>query len=83
MRNFTSLSVIIACSFLMFSFNSTSNTLKNKNDIKEFENVFASKNNFVLGTLDAASISSFYKKYPKLKKYQTDVEELYKRKNTN
>ncbi|WP_343696435.1 L,D-transpeptidase family protein [Flavobacterium sp.] len=80
MRNFTSLSVIIACSFLMFSFNSTSNTLKNKNDIKEFENVFASKNNFVLGTLDAASISSFYKKYPKLKKYQTDVEELYKKK---
>ena len=31
-------------------------------------------------TVDAESINQFYKKYPKLKKYQNDVQDLYKKK---
>ena len=83
MRNFTSLTVIIACSFLMFSINAASHTSKIKNENSEFENVFKFKSRFVLGTIDAASINSFYAKYPKLKKYQKDVEDLYKKKAYN
>ncbi len=83
MRNFTSLSVIIACSFLMFSINAASHTSKIKNENAEFENIFKFKSKFVLGTIDAASINSFYAKYPKLKKYQKDVEDLYKKKAYN
>ncbi|MCP2026707.1 murein L,D-transpeptidase YcbB/YkuD [Flavobacterium sp. HSC-32F16] len=80
MRNFTFLSVIIAGSFLMFSFTSANDTSKLKNEIKEFENVLNIKTTIFLGTIDAASINSFYKKYPKLKKYQKDVEDLYLKK---
>ncbi|CAC9973868.1 L,D-transpeptidase [Flavobacterium sp. WLB] len=83
MRNFTSLTVIIACSFLMFSINAASHTSKIKNENSEFENIFKLKNKFVLGTIDAASINNFYAKYPKLKKYQKDVEDLYKKKAYN
>ncbi|WP_291151317.1 L,D-transpeptidase family protein [Flavobacterium sp. UBA7680] len=83
MRNFTSLSVIIACSFLMFSINAASHTSKIKNENAEFENIFKFKSKFVLGTIDAASINNFYAKYPKLKKYQKDVEDLYKKKAYN
>ncbi|SEN54967.1 Murein L,D-transpeptidase YcbB/YkuD [Flavobacterium sp. CF108] len=83
MRNFTSLTVIAACSFLMFSINAASHKSKIKNENSEFENIFKFKNKFVLGTIDAASINSFYSKYPKLKKYQKDVEDLYKKKAYN
>ncbi|WP_281231023.1 L,D-transpeptidase family protein [Flavobacterium gelatinilyticum] len=81
MRNFTFLSVIIAGSFLMFSFKSAK-TDKLKNEIPEFENV-ASSNVFSFGTITAEEINSFFKKYPKLKMYQKDVEELYKKKEYN
>jgi murein L,D-transpeptidase YcbB/YkuD len=83
MRNFTSLSAIIACSFLMFSVNAAGHKSTIKNENCEFENLFKFKNKFVLGTIDAASINSFYAKYPKLKKYQKDVEDLYKKKAYN
>lgn len=83
MRNFTSLALTIACSFLMFSFNSAANKTKLKNETAAFENVLKLKNKLVLGKIDAASINSFFKKYPKLSKYQKDVEELYKNKDYN
>lgn len=82
MRNFTFLSVIAACSFLMFSFHATANTTKLENELTEFENVYK-KNAFSFGTITLTEITNFYKKYPKLKTYQKDVEELYKKKEYN
>lgn len=82
MRNFTFLSVIIAGCFLMFSFSPAANAKKLKNDLTEFENVYKI-NAFSFGTISVAEINSFYKKYPKLKVYQKDVEELYKKKDYN
>ena len=82
MRNFTFLSVIITGCFLMFSFSPATNAKKLKNDLTEFENVYKI-NAFSFGTISVAEINSFYKKYPKLKIYQKDVEELYKKKDYN
>ncbi|WP_316635122.1 L,D-transpeptidase family protein [uncultured Flavobacterium sp.] len=83
MRNFTSLSVIIAFSFLMFSFGSVNDESKLKNEKTVFEGVFKTNNNASLSAIDAESINNFYKKYPKLKTYQKDVEDLYKKKEYN
>jgi murein L,D-transpeptidase YcbB/YkuD len=83
MRNFTSLSVIIAFSFLMFSFDSVSNESKLKNEKSIFEAVFKTKNNASLFSIDAQAINNFYKKYPKLKTYQKDVTDLYIKKEYN
>lgn len=77
MRNFTSLAVIIAVSFLSFSFHSLPEK-KRSNDIIE-NRTFRGKTIFKV-TVDAAAINEFYKKYPKLKKYQNDVLDLYKKK---
>jgi len=80
MRNFTSLFVIIAVSFLMSSFESSAKETLLKNKRTEFENVFGSGKYVSKATVDAESITQFYKKYPKLKKYQNDVLDLYKKK---
>ena len=73
MRNFTFSTIIIAISFFAFSFNSFSRKTESK------ETVVKHKYVSVL-TIDAASINAFFKKYPKLKKYQKDVEDVYKNK---
>ncbi|MFQ6603338.1 L,D-transpeptidase family protein [Flavobacterium sp. C3NV] len=80
MRNFTSLFVIIAVSFLMSSFESSAKETLVKNKKTELENVFGSGKYVSKATVDAESITQFYKKYPKLKKYQNDVLDLYKKK---
>lgn len=80
MRNFTSLFVIIAVSFLMSSFESSAKETLLKNKRTELENVFGSGKYVSKATVDAESITQFYKKYPKLKKYQNDVLDLYKKK---
>jgi murein L,D-transpeptidase YcbB/YkuD len=80
MRNFTSLFVIIAVSFLMSSFESSAKEILLKNKRTELENVFGSGKYVSKATVDAESITQFYKKYPKLKKYQNDVLDLYKKK---
>ncbi|KQO34427.1 hypothetical protein ASF10_01540 [Flavobacterium sp. Leaf82] len=80
MRNSTSVSVIIAVSFLMFSFKSSSKEISIKNDKTESEYVFVSKKTFFKTTVDVETINQFYGKYPKLKKYQNDVLDLYKKK---
>ena len=69
MRNFTFSLILIATSFFAFSFNSLTATAKSNTDIT---------NPVVISvTVDAASINAFFKKYPKLKKYQKDVEDIY------
>jgi len=80
MRNFTSLFVIIAVSFLMSSFESSAKETLVKNKRTELENIFGSGKYVSKATVDAESITQFYKKYPKLKKYQNDVLDLYKKK---
>jgi murein L,D-transpeptidase YcbB/YkuD len=83
MRNFTFLSVSLAVSFLMSSFEISAKEVKIKNEKAEFENVLVSKKHVSKATVDAESINQFYKKYPKLKKYQNDVQDLYKKKEYN
>lgn len=80
MRNFTSESVIIVVSFLMSFFQSTASETLIKDTRSEFENVPAFTKYTSKATVDAESINQFYKKYPKLKKYQSDVQDLYKKK---
>ena len=80
MRNFTSVSVIIVVSFLMSFFQSTATETLIKDTSSEFENVPAFTKYVSKATVDAESINQFYKKYPKLKKYQSDVQDLYKKK---
>jgi len=80
MRNFTSVSVIIVVSFLMSFFQSTAREILIKDTRSEFENVPAFTKYVSKATVDAESINQFYKKYPKLKKYQSDVQDLYKKK---
>ena len=80
MRNFTSVSVIIVVSFLMSFFQSTASETLIKDTRSEFENVPAFTKYTSKATVDAESINQFYKKYPKLKKYQSDVQDLYKKK---
>ena len=80
MRNFTSVPVIIVVSFLMSFFQSTASETLIKDTRSEFENVPAFTKDVSKATVDAESINQFYKKYPKLKKYQSDVQDLYKKK---
>ena len=80
MRNFTSVSVIIVVSFLMSFFQSTATETLIKDTRSEFENVPAFTKYVSKAAVDAESINQFYKKYPKLKKYQSDVQDLYKKK---
>ena len=80
MRNFTSVPVIIVVSFLMSFFQSTATEILIKDTSSEFENVPAFTKYVSKATVDAESINQFYKKYPKLKKYQSDVQDLYKKK---
>ncbi|MFH6998172.1 murein L,D-transpeptidase [Flavobacterium sp. FlaQc-57] len=79
MRNFTFLSVVIGLCFLMVSFDSVDTKSKLKNKETVIENVFRTNKNVALAVIDAELINSFYKKYPKLKKYQKEVEDLYKK----
>jgi L,D-transpeptidase YcbB len=83
MRNSTLLSVIVAFSFLMFSFESSARETNHKVKSAEFENFLILKKNVFKVAVDAESINQFYKKYPKLKKYQNDVLDLYKKKQYN
>jgi len=83
MRNFTFLSVIITVSFLMSSFESSAKETFVKNKKAEYEHLSGSGKYLAKATVDAASITQFYKKYPKLKKYQNDVLDLYKKKEYN
>ncbi|MCD0468127.1 murein L,D-transpeptidase [Flavobacterium sp. JAS] len=80
MRNFTSLSVIIAVSFLIFSFESSAKNIHIKNKITESKNILVDNYYVSNVVINAESINEFYKKYPKLKKYQNDVLDLYKKK---
>ena len=80
MRNFTSVPVIIVVSFLMSFFQSTASEILTKDTRSEFGNVSAFTKYTSKATVDAESINQFYKKYPKLKKYQSDVQDLYKKK---
>lgn len=83
MRNFTSLSVVFSVVFLMFSFDSSAKENIHKNKITGFENVFLSKKYVSKVVVDVVAINEFYKKYPKLKKYQSEVLDLYKKKEYN
>lgn len=83
MRNFTSLSVVTAIIFSMFSLQSSAKEIDIKIKMAEFENTFMISKFVSKVTVDAASIDQFYKKYPKLKKYQNDVLDLYKKKEYN
>lgn len=80
MRNFTSLSVIIAVSFLLFSFDTLSANNSLKNETTRVKNRSTAESSVFKIPVDAAAINEFYKKYPKLKKYQNDVLDLYKKK---
>lgn len=82
MRNFTFLSAMITVSFLLSSFDASSNTkeIKTKN---RPENGFVIHKILLKTILDNELINQFYIKYPKLKKYQNDVVELYKKKEYN
>ncbi|WP_337968194.1 L,D-transpeptidase family protein [uncultured Flavobacterium sp.] len=80
MRNFTSLSVIITVSFLMFSFESSAKKIPLKYKTTESESVTFDKNYVLNLAVTEGAINDFYKKYPKLKKYQNDVLDLYKKK---
>ncbi|MDA6071682.1 L,D-transpeptidase family protein [Flavobacterium sp. AC] len=80
MRNFTSLPVIAAVIFLMFSFESSGKEIEIKSKMTGSENTFLIKKYVSKVTVNAESITEFYKKYPKLKKYQSDVLDLYKKK---
>ncbi|MBZ4036386.1 L,D-transpeptidase family protein [Flavobacterium sp. 17A] len=68
MRNFTFTSIIILFSFFAFSFTSFPDINKSKETAKYVSTL----------TIDATSINAFFKKYPKLKKYQKEVEDVYK-----
>lgn len=80
MRNFTSLSVIITVSFLMFSFESSAKKIPLKYKTTESKSVSFDKNYVLNLAVTEGAINDFYKKYPKLKKYQNDVLDLYKKK---
>ena len=81
MRNFTSLSVIITLSFLMFSFESFAKESNVTYEIKGYESFLTAENDLNKIVVNAELINQFYKKYPKLKKYQNDVLDLYKKKD--
>ena len=73
MRNFTFSTIIITISFFAFSFTSFSAKSKSKE--------LLIKHTYVSDiTINSVSINAFFKKYPKLKKYQKDVEDIYKNK---
>lgn len=82
MRNFTSFTVIIAMSFLVFSFTSLDvDEIKAKNTSVNIENGIVSKKSLQSVSLDDASIEQFFKKYSKLKKYKKDVLDIYTKRN--
>ena len=81
MRNFTLLSVILAVSFFSFSFESLPKDLNNKCTLHYHGKFLKEKDLIPVITIDAAVLNTFFKKYPKLKKYQKDTEEIYKEKN--
>ena len=66
-------------SFFMFSINSVDAKTDLGNEKSPFENVFKISKDNNSGTISAESINGFFNKYPKLKKYQKDVEDLYKK----
>lgn len=77
MRNFTFLPVILSLSLSLLSFKPLPNCFSNKNA----EKLLTTKDFIAVITIDAAEMNAFYKKYSKLKKYQKDVEEIYKGKD--
>jgi len=83
MRNTTFFSVLIAVGFFFSSFSYANNKGQLKNKAVKFENIFTAKNDGSMLHIDAASIQNFFKKYPKLKKYQKDVEDLYQKRAYN
>lgn len=80
MRNFTSSVVIIVLSLLLFSFKSLPENLNGKEKFFSLEKHLNRKNAFADVVINATAINAFFKKYPKLKKYQKDVEDIYKAK---
>ncbi|MFH6992062.1 murein L,D-transpeptidase [Flavobacterium sp. FlaQc-48] len=80
MRNFTSLSVIAAVCFMMLSFGSSAKEIHIKSKTAKSGNIFLAKTYDAKVGVDVVAINEFYKKYPKLKKYQNDVLDLYKKK---
>jgi murein L,D-transpeptidase YcbB/YkuD len=83
MRNFTFLSAIIAAGFLLLSSESSAKENEIINKPTKFESHIISNRFFSKLTVNLESINQFYRKYPKLKKYQNDVLDLYKKKEYN
>ncbi|RZJ51854.1 MAG: L,D-transpeptidase [Flavobacterium sp.] len=80
MRNFTFLPIIFVLSFCSFSFASVPKNKEHKNAFDHHGKFPEIKDFISVVTIDPAAINTFFKNYPKLKKYQKDVEEIYKAK---
>lgn len=77
MRNFIPFTFIIVFSFFALSFTPVkANEIKSK---KTFETPVTSSNNVTAVTLDSVAVNQFFKKYSKLKKYRSDVLDIYKK----
>jgi murein L,D-transpeptidase YcbB/YkuD len=83
MRNFTFLTVILSITFLLFSFEFSAKEIHLNNNKSNDITFLISKKHDSKVTVDVAAINQFYKKYPKLQKYQNDVLNLYKTKEYN
>lgn len=77
MRNSTSLFLILAAAFLVSSFGFIEHDKLNK--VPLAENSLFPKKAITEFSVDSVSIITFFKKYSKLKKYQKDVLDLYRK----
>ncbi|PXY46658.1 L,D-transpeptidase family protein [Flavobacterium hydrophilum] len=77
MKNFTLRSVFFIVCFLISSLTFSNNYTFFKNSIEEISN----SNKYSAPLIDNAILIAFFKKYPELKKYQTEVTALYKSKS--
>ncbi|MBF4515022.1 L,D-transpeptidase family protein [Flavobacterium sp. ANB] len=80
MRNSTSLFLILAAGFLLSSFDfNDHDKLLLKNGMSLTENICLPEKAITEFSVDSVSIITFFKKYSKLKKYQKDVLDLYRK----
>ncbi len=83
MKNFVLSIVIILCSFSLaavYRNNDKNTATKNASLALLLSQSSANKSNI---PIDSAAVSAFFKKYSNLKKYQSDVRTLYKKRNYN
>jgi len=83
MRNFVLSIVVILFGFLLASVyrNGNENLTANKNPLTQtLQKTTANK---IKIHIDSATVADFFKKYPRLKKYRSDVHALYKNRNYN